>query len=368
MINREISFVDAQLEPKAATSHFCFIGATGSGKTICIRLLMQDSLIDTATKKITRALVYDAKGDTLPVLHGIVGYDDYERGTQHNVITLNPFDARSYSWDMAADILTPGHAQQLATIFIPTDPNASQPFFANAARHILQGVVTVFIRIKRDDPKKHWTLRDVIFVLKNAKRLCAILESDEQTKHLVEMYFSHQDTSKDIMSELASRLSAFEIIAALWHKSKRSISLKDWATGQRDFILVLGSDHTNRATVDAINQVIFKRISEILLDQPEHGTRRTWIILDEFARAGRLNGVVDLATKGRSKNVAMVFGFQDINGLRAVYEKEIAEEIIGQCSNIAILRLQSPDTAEWASRLFGSYERMEGKELSLIHI
>ncbi len=347
---------------EAATGHFCFIGATGSGKTYCIRLLMQSVLYSKETKKISRALVYDAKRDMLPLLHGIVGADDYENGTQHKVVTLNPMDSRSYAWDMSADITAPGHALEIASIFIPPEQNASQPFFGNAARHILQGVITFFIR-----SKKKWTLRDVLFTVRDSERIANILKSDEKTAHLAKLYFSHPDTAKNIMSELGSKLGSYEIVAALWHKAEqagRTISLDEWLNGEREYIIVLGNDHTNRAAVDAINQVIFKRVSELILDQPddETKTRRTWIILDEFVRAGKLSGGVELTTEGRSKGAAVVLGFQDINGARAVYGKEVAEEIIGQCSNVAVLKLQSPETAEWTSRFFGTYEADKVKE------
>lgn len=358
---RKINFCNEGLDTEAATSHFLFIGATGSGKTVLIRLLMQSVLFNNRENPVLdRAVIYDAKSDALPVLHGIVGRDDYGQRLNHKVVTLNPFDRRSYSWDISADIKTPGHALQMASILIPPDEKASQPFFANAARHLLYGVLIVFIR-----SQVRWTLRDVLCALKDSKRLCAVLESDIQTKRLVDLYFSHTETAKNIMSELASRLGAFEIIAALWDKSERegkTISLDNWLNGAEKRILVLGSDPTNRFALDAINQVIFKRISELVLAQPDSKERRTWFFLDEFVRAGKLNGIVDLATEGRSKGACIVLGFQDINGARAVYGKEVAEEIIGQCTNIAVLRLQSPETAEWASKLFGEYEQTEKKK------
>jgi hypothetical protein len=360
-----INFVDTLIPEENATTHFCFIGATGSGKTVCIRILMQSVLPVVRNNKVSdvkRALVYDAKRDILPVLHGIVGPDNYYYEATHKVVTLNPFDARSYAWDICKDITDLAHAQEMATILIPKEPNSTQPFFGNAARELLRGVITVFIL-----SGKRWSLRDVVCAMKSQARLAEVLASTPNTKHLPGLFLSHEETAKNIMSEIASRIGPYEVIAALWHqaeKQRRLVSLNDWLNGDREFILVLGCDHTSKAAIDAINQVIFKRISELILDQDddESGKARTWIFLDEFVRAGKLDGVVELATEGRSKGAALVLGFQDINGARAVYGKEVAEEIVGQCSNIAILRLQSPDTADWASRLFGKYERAELKE------
>lgn len=353
---QDVSFIGKALPLESAITHFCFIGATGSGKTVSIRLLMQTAFASIGKGFGHRALVYDAKRDMLPILQGIV--------SPELVFTLNPFDKRSVAWDMAKDITTPAHALQLANILIPPEKNASQPFFADAARHLLSGVITAFICLEND-----WTFRDVVLAMLNKTALIGILESVEETKNFVDLYFSHEGTAQNIMSTVATKMNPYSIIAALWHyafEEGKKISLTEWIKQER--VLILGNEHTNRVAVDAINQAIFKRLSEIILDQDdishEHFSNGntpplTWVVFDEFVRAGKFDGMVELATEGRSKGVAIVLGFQDIDGARAVYGKEVAEEIVGQCTNIAILRLQSPETAEWASKLFGSYEKLE---------
>jgi len=122
---------------------------------------------------------------------------------------------------------------------------------------------------------------------------------------------------------------------------------------------VLGNDEATRTALDAINQVIFKRLSELILAQTESESRRTWTFLDELRQAGKLEGLSSLLTKGRSKGACVVLGYQDIEGLRDVYGTQLANEIAGQCSNKAVLRCDSPDTARWASALFGQREVLE---------
>jgi hypothetical protein len=355
--NDHLSFIGAPLPASAADTHFCFIGATGSGKTVSIKMLMQSAFPLIGRGLGHRALVYDAKRDFIPILSGIVD--------PSLIVPLNPFDERSFAWDMAKDIKTPANALQLATILIPPEKNTSQPFFADAARHLLSGVITALM-VKAGEG---WTFKDVIWTMLHQDVLVEVLAEAEETKKLVKLYFSHEGTAQNIMSTVATKLNPFTIIAALWqepYKQERAISLVDWLKGES--ILVLGNDHTARSAVDALNQLIFKRASELILDQKENTQKssednsisnRTWVVFDEFVRAGKLDGMVDLATEGRSKGVSIILGFQDIDGARAVYGKEVAEEIIGQCSNIAIMRLQSPETAEWASKLFGKYERIE---------
>ena len=45
--------------------------------------------------------------------------------------------------------------------------------------------------------------------------------------------------------------------------------------------------------------------------------------------------------------------------MREVYGQQLAAEITGQCSNKAILRTDSPETARWGASLFGDQEVLE---------
>jgi hypothetical protein len=161
------------------------------------------------------------------------------------------------------------------------------------------------------------------------------------------------------MATIQAALRPFRDIAIQWQRAPRKISLGEWLHSQHDSVLVLGSAETSATAVEALNALLFKRLSQMILEEEQEigqsDPRRIWIILDEFVRAGRLPGTVELATKGRSKGAAMVLGFQDLDGLRAVYGREVAHEILGQCSNIALLRMNSTETAEWASDVVGEY-------------
>jgi hypothetical protein len=62
----------------------------------------------------------------------------------------------------------------------------------------------------------------------------------------------------------------------------------------------------------------------------------------------------------RSKGVRCVLGFQDIEGLQTAYgSREEAMEILNRCASVSWLKLNSPDTAQWASDRTGAVERWE---------
>src|SRR5262245_56863377 len=99
------------LPHRSAYGHLAFVGATGSGKTILQRLLMQSVLPKVGDGLQQRALIYDAKQDIISLLAGMQVHAP--------VHSLNPLDNRSVAWDIAADITSPAAALQAASLLIP---------------------------------------------------------------------------------------------------------------------------------------------------------------------------------------------------------------------------------------------------------
>src|SRR5262249_54922479 len=160
-------------------------------------------------------------------------------------------------------------------------------------------------------------------------------------------YFSKENTVLDVMSTVANKTDPYKAIAAAWARAEEKISLADWI--EDEYVLVLGNSHVARPAIRAMNQVIFKRLSQLLLEQTNNPHQRSWIFLDELRQAGKLDGLDSLAVEGRSRGVSLVLGTQDVEGLHAVWGKEHAEELLGMCAIRAFLRTESAKTAHWAS-------------------
>lgn len=338
-----------------AAQRFLVVGSPGSGKTTLLELLMRSVLGYVVTPGFNhRALIYDAKRDMLPILARMGLTVETKNREFPEARTLNPFDKRGFAWDLAKDIDCPAAALQVATILIPRD-NSSQPFFTDAARQLLYAVMLSFLA----KDIKDWSLRHVLLILKDERRLREVIRNSVYTRDLEAPYFSEKRVTADVTSTIATKLLPLEIVAALWDQARkegRSLSLVDWVHG--NYILVLGSHPSNRAALEAINQAIFRRITDLLLTQSEENNhsvtgRKTWLFLDEVREAGRLDGLSSLLNQGRSKGVCTVLGFQDIEGLRLVYGNQEAHEIVGQCDNKTVLRTESYPTAKWAEEHFG---------------
>lgn len=370
-----LQWANQELHRSRGTEHFLVIGASGSGKSTLINILMK-SMFDFDDNY--RALVYDPKQELLPILYALCDAteESVERGTTC-VRVLHPLDDRCCAWNLALDIDGPVSAMQLATILVPEQEGGSSAdgFFVNATRELLAGVLLVFINCV--PIAGTWTFRDVILAMLYEPYLQFLMRMDRtrdgqpfpRVSRLRRSYLDSENGDKrtvaNIRATISSKLSIYEPIAATWHRAEAKgktfrFSLKEWAEGKFSDVLVMGNDEASRAAIDAINQAIFKRATELLLARPElprevqqRGEDQIWFFLDEVREAGRLDGLSRLLTKGRSKGACLVLGFQDIAGMRDVYGEEVANEICGQCNNVGILKLNSPTTADWASELFG---------------
>lgn len=326
------------------TKHSLIVGATGSGKTLSVKAYIRSLLLYQGASE--RYVVYDAKTELVPFLACHAGAQP--------LFILNPFDKRSVAWDMAKDIKNPASALQAANILVPKNPNVTQPFFDDATRHLLSGVMTSFLLRLGED----WSLADICLTFKTEARVKAVLKACPDTEDLYERYFSNEKTGGNIISSAAAHLGEFDFIAAAWQRAESKISLSEFIEADEG-ILILGNDEAQRTALDKMNQVIFKRLTELTLRKPEEGAGgTTHFVLDEIREAGKLDGLHQLLTKGRSKGAAVLIAFQDIEGMREVYGHQVANELTSQCGNKVFLRC-SGKTAEWASEHFGDQEVIE---------
>lgn len=338
----QFNWVSLPVGDDEAQAHFMAVGTIGSGKTIVLRLLMQSVLPDIGSGRGLRAIVYDAKQDALPVLSAIA--------SPELIFTLNPFDDRGVAWDLAKDITEPRVALELAFTLVPKT-NEQNPFFPDASRDIIYGIVLSFILSGHP-----WSLADVIRAASNPKTARRVLKRHKESAQSMKTYFSSKKVCLDIFSTIATKLLDFCPMAGCWEAAKRRISLTEFFNS--DMILVLGNCEESKKSLEAINRLFFKRATEMQLAKPEYTPDRTWYFLDELTEAGKLEGLVPLMKKGRSKGARVAIAFQTISGLRdpSNYGQCMTDEIVGQVGCRFFGRIECPETAEFASKTIGEQE------------
>ena len=347
------------LPASAATQHFLFVGATQSGKTTLINMLFRSAMTQgrgIANAPAQRAFVYDAKGNQVQWAHAVC--------SSLRLRLINPFVLESYAWDIAKDAATPDSARQIATILVPEPRHSSDgaEFFATASREVL---LACMLLLNEQAPLR-WTLRDLLLLALEVEHLESRLARAKAftARRIANLYLIRADekTRANVLSSLSASVGVYEPVAAAWSRTRGKYSVAEW--GRSLHTLVLGNDERSRSSIDPVNQAIFSRAAETVVASEEvshedlrAGRQLTWFFLDELREAEKLGGLRRLLNQGRSRGASVVLGFQDIDGLRAVYTKDEAEEMAGQCSHKAVLRLNSPETALWATKLFGEEDQ-----------
>jgi hypothetical protein len=166
------------LPVEAASGHFCFSGSPGTGKTICIRLMMQSVLLRLGPGSNQRALIFDAKHEVVSIVLGM--------GLGSVVRILDPFDERCSVWEMADDFTTSSDSLQLAKLLLPDEKTDSDAFWRNSARGLLADIVRAHILAYREQRIAHWNFSDIIRALKSIDtiRTALALHPDNATADL----------------------------------------------------------------------------------------------------------------------------------------------------------------------------------------
>ena len=342
------------LPESAATQHFLAVGTTGSGKSQVQRLLMREPLRGIGTRnRDSRAIIFDAKNDVSAYLRRV--------GVSCPVYSLNPFEGSdsfpiACAWDIAADVTSPARAQNLAASLIPSEKGGNNQYFTDAARMVVSGVVESLIMHSRGV----WTFPDLVTACLSQSSLELILSRDDSGSKILAGFFGDERTAYQVFTTVYSRMSYFKPVAALWQRQGRKLSIREWL--ESDAILILGANATAKTSLDAINEQVFRVMVEEVDVQRNSSARRTWVWIDEARLAGPLlrgELLPFLAVKGRSKGVALVLAFQDIEGLREAAGERLANELVAQMSHKALLRMESDGSAAWASKQLGQFETIE---------
>jgi type IV secretory pathway TraG/TraD family ATPase VirD4 len=96
--------------------------------------------------------------------------------------------------------------------------------------------------------------------------------------------------------------------------------------------------------------------STAVLDLPAPSEDRVWLVLDEVAALGRIQSLAAFLTRARKHGGCTMLGVQSNAQLRETYGPDGAQVILSSCSNVLMLAVNDPDTAEHASRTLGEAE------------
>jgi hypothetical protein len=337
---------------KRATEHFLSCGAISSGKTTGIRLFLQSIAPRFLPEHPhqEQLIIFDAKGNALPILDGLGISPDRE-----DVWILNPFDKRGVKWNIGAAINTPAMARYFASLLVPHEPRSTAPYFNNAARQIVCWTAISLMQIKGET----WTLRDLLNALESKDRMLSVCSRFPRAKAKVIQHINDTTNFGGVMSSLETKMGELHEVAALWDTSPsaKSFSVTDFLKGRG--VLILGHDPVLEESIWPMNAIILKALTNEILREEETSLPRHWFVLDEFRAMQKVDCIRNLLNLGRSKGASVLLGVQSIEGLREIYGPDATEDILQACSNKTFLRAGGAVTAEWAEKHFSRIRQTE---------
>lgn len=317
---------------------FLIMGCQGAGKTVILNGILQQ-IIEIDEK----ALVYDlTKGD-------------YTSWVDSPIIS--PTDSRSYYWHIGRDLADMADASTFACSMILA--NDKDPFWSNTSRNVL---IAIILKLQAEQGQ-NWSwpeLCEPLFVgeIKSLKQTCL----DYYPPAHGSLVDAESKMTGSIIVNLRSFCAPIYRLNLAWRnvdKSKLicfSMWLQNDASRMRQ-IIIQGDQRDSvlsSALSLAITNFCANRIAS--LQFPESKTRKIWFILDELPQIGRLEQIAKLLEIGRSKGIAVIFGFQDISQIRQIYPKGEEQKWLSMFGIKIFPKVQGAESQKWVCQEVGDRE------------
>ncbi|GAB3785842.1 type IV secretion system DNA-binding domain-containing protein [Dyella agri] len=332
---------DVPLVAGSETQHVALLGTTGTGKTVLLH-----SLLDQMGRAAP-LVVYDTKGDLLAV------HCDPTRD-----VILNPLDLRCPAWTPWNEIETPADAWLVAEAWLPVRASAQDPFWSEASRQLFADILTCAPVDTRTNAE--------LF------RLCTQATNEELRRLLAGTpsgrLFADDAAERmreSVRSTLAMGLRALQFLDSS-ARAGDGFSMRRFVrnavaegSGCRVF---LGCPPQQAAAITPLIAVLIESAAAALMALGPNRDRRVGFIVDEFPTLPPMSYVQRLMAEGRAYGAMVMLAAQTHAQIRKTYGTESADTITSLCSTHVVFRINDPESAERASKLFGEAEYDESRE------
>ena len=314
-------------------------GKPGCGKTNAF-----NQMLLTIRKRKQKIIVHDYKGDYVEKFY------DEKRGD----LLFNPLDVRSLNWCLFNDCQSVMDIEGFAAALIP-NVVTSEPFWNNAARDILVGILRYCYAENKRTNKDIWEIAtQPNFVIYNALRRTK--GGEIGAKHLED---PEGKTALSIMSNFMQYIKIFEYMSAM----NGDFSIRRWVKDKKESGTIFFTNYASlQHTLSPMISLFIQTISNTLLSQPDDLSNRVFLFLDEFGKLPNMSTIENLMTASRSKGGSVFIGVQDVAQLDKIYKPEGRTTILNSASNRIIFNCKDHDTAKFFSVDFGDTEYYEGTE------
>lgn len=331
-------------KPEDKDGHILVIGGAGSGKSSCIA-------IPSLRSWNQRVFAIDIKGELYDKTENFrPNKKVFKPSDINNRYGYNPFYLLKNSDNLSQDV------KEIALAMIPLPQDTKDPFWINSAQNLLTGSMIYCY-------KKNLNFIQSIERIQTTpvqEMIQEITESDCLEAKLFCNQFVGMDikTLSGIFTEVSNSIMIFATDKQLKNALSKSefVVPEDLENGTDIYICI--DEHKLEQWKSLLTLIVnqflkhFERRSEV-------AATPTLFLLDEFARLGKIETVLNGLATLRSKKVTIAILTQSLAQLDMIYGKSARQVISDNCSYKAILSATDAETQDYFSKLVGTYDKQK---------
>jgi hypothetical protein len=288
----------------ALCKHTEAIGAGGSGKTVLLKNIAEDS--ERRGRKQVVTIYYD------PHLQFTRWFYDPSQGD----MILGPLDTRSARWNPASEVDYTNTATAQATALAqgaslyPGNPTRRDWFFTNAARIIWQYAMVHY----RPNAEQ------LVELLTHADPLLDAIAVGTELEEMLKKNAEGQRAG--IISTLTALLFALRQIPSISAEGVPEFSARRWVRERPGNLFITSRPETQEAVAPLLRLWIDSLLMGLMSVGKRSDLPEVRIILDELPNLGELGKLKDAMTQARKAGIEIYLGFQDPSQIQALYQEE----------------------------------------------
>jgi len=325
-------------KPEDKDGHILIIGGAGSGKSSCIAIPSLLSWRD-------RVFAIDIKGELS------------KKAPRPNMKIFNPMDTTSFGYDpyelLKCSENRVQDAKEISIALVPIPENTKDPFWIQSAQNFLTACIL------------HFSLKcgfiDTIKAIQGTPAIKIIEEISQSEDSNARLFINQfvgldQKVLQSIFTELSNKIMLFATDNRICNALSKqcNITPKD-LDNKQDIYIVIPEDKLEqwKPLLTLITNQFLKHFER----RPEDTSTPVLFLLDEFARLGKIETVINGLATLRSRKITIAILIQSLAQLDAIYGRPQRQIITDNCSYKAILNATDADTQDYFSRLVGTYDK-----------
>jgi type IV conjugative transfer system coupling protein TraD len=320
----------------AEVNHILGVGTTGSGKTNLF-----NEILPQIARRQNKTIVIDTTGDM------IAKYYNPDRGD----IIINPFDNRTYTWDILAECSQECQFDSLASSIIPQNNEHADPLWRN-------GSAKLFSVGLQQAKANGLSPQDLHHILVQSP----LKEFGEFFRGTDAFPFADPAGERTTLSFRSTLSSSVQFLKYL-NPQKKSFSLSSWIQdeGAKNWIFLTANEYM-LATLNPLIAAFFNSATTQLMSLPESQTRRLWFVMDELPAVQKLQALQSILSKGRKYGACIFAGIQSMSQFESVYGHHGSKTILNLFNTKFFFRCEEIQTCEQISKWLGEEEIEESRE------